>query len=336
MRVLVLGRSSNAGGGPTHNAVLAHGLQARGHAVRIIFTHLGSPQNWVHRRLAEEGLLIEDLCYRFVEERYIRELSDLIDNECVDALVIDNPERLNELRSLSSRLQERLCKVTFVCHCHVTPHNILRPLRPYLHRVVCVSQASARLLEEFHPVVIRNAVPPPPSRGEDIRARLDIPEEAFVVGYLGRVDRNKSPEVLWNLLENTDWYCIIAGCGATAPPPELGSEVRDRARVFSEEIEYIGDWYRALDVFALTSAGEGFPLSVLEAFQCGCRVVSTPVSDLPEVFGGAIGFFDYGDAEGLRNEVKAAPSSDVGQRIVQEQFSVNGMVARYEEALRGS
>lgn len=333
MRVLILGRSSNSGGGPVHNVTLARGLNSRGHVARIIFTHNGSPSNWMHRQFASEGLVIESLCYRYAERQYLHDLADLIDRERVDALLIDNQERLGELWELSSRLRRRECKVSFICHCHNVPPNLLRQLQPNLHRVICVSQASADLLQEFNPVVIRNAVAAPPETGEDIRARLDIPPDAFVIGYLGRSDQNKRSTDVARAIEGTDWCCVLGGKGAAYPFPEHGADVRDRVRVFSDEIANMGDWLRALDVFVLPSQTEGFPLSVLEAFICGCRVAATRVSDLPTVFGDAIGFFDCGDLDGLRNAVRCAPPAEIGQKIIAEEFTVERFVAQYEEAL---
>ena len=118
------------------------------------------------------------------------------------------------------------------------------------------------------------------------------------------------------------------------PPPELEASVEDRIRVWPFEVPNPGDFYRALDVFVLPSKDEGFPLCVSEAFLCGCRVVSTRVSDLEEVFGErAMAFFDHGDVQGLRDAILRAPDPSFGQQVIREKLSVERMLDGYEAAL---
>ena len=73
-----------------------------------------------------------------------------------------------------------------------------------------------------------------------------------------------------------------------------GSARRNRAR-----------FYQAADVFVYPSVNETFGLPILEAMACGCPVVTSDVSAMPETAGGAAILADAKDAGGL----SARPSS---------------------------
>lgn len=54
----------------------------------------------------------------------------------------------------------------------------------------------------------------------------------------------------------------------------------------------LADLYASAEVFVYPSLYEGFGIPPLEAMSCGCPVVCTDRSSLPEVVGNAAGFFD--------------------------------------------
>jgi glycosyltransferase involved in cell wall biosynthesis len=63
--------------------------------------------------------------------------------------------------------------------------------------------------------------------------------------------------------------------------------------------------YSLATVFAYPSLYEGFGLPVLEAMACGCPVVASNVSSIPEVTGGAAMLLDPRDAEGMARSMAA-------------------------------
>lgn len=341
MRILLLGRSSNAGGGPAWAANLIRGLSERGHSCRIIFTRIGTRSNFMHKRLANAGFVVEPLCYRYPQQDYPGDLATFIQSWRPDRLLIDNRERMAEVFPFCECLRTRDTKVVFINHCQGTPVSLLQELSPYLWKIICVSERSARPLAQFNPVVIRNAVYPPPGRGEDVRAKFGIPQEVFLVGYLGRFDSNKAGRngqdprhILFDALQGNEHWLLLAGKGAPSPPPELEASAKDRIRVWGAEVEFIADWYRVLDVYMLPSKDEGFPLAPLEALLCGCRVAMTRTSDFEDLFGeSAIAFFDHGDLAGMREAILRAPDPSLGQKVIAEQLSVERMLDQYEEAL---
>ena len=59
---------------------------------------------------------------------------------------------------------------------------------------------------------------------------------------------------------------------------DLGSVVR-----FCGERRDVGNWLRGADVFVLSSASEGLPISMLEAMAAGLPAIVTDVGGLPEL-----------------------------------------------------
>ncbi len=64
-----------------------------------------------------------------------------------------------------------------------------------------------------------------------------------------------------------------------------------------EELSY---WYRAADAFVYPSQYEGFGIPVLEAMAAGTPVITSNVSALPEVAGGAAILTDPHDEAALQ------------------------------------
>jgi glycosyltransferase involved in cell wall biosynthesis len=129
------------------------------------------------------------------------------------------------------------------------------------------------------------------------RAELDLPEDAFVIGGVGRLARGKRFDVLIDALAHLPRDCrlLLVGGG-----PEEGAlrraavaaRVADRV-VFAGERPYAGDGSSgpdlpalasAMDVLASPSPEEAFGLAVVEALAAGLpvRYTSCPaLQDLP-------------------------------------------------------
>jgi Glycosyltransferase len=100
---------------------------------------------------------------------------------------------------------------------------------------------------------------------------------------------------------------VVAGQTRTAIP-ELEYMLRDvskrRENVKITMMGYVPDseilsLYAKADVFVFPSLYEGFGLPVLEAMACGCPVITSNVSSLPEVVGDAAILVDPYDVEAL-------------------------------------
>jgi glycosyltransferase involved in cell wall biosynthesis len=157
---------------------------------------------------------------------------------------------------------------------------------------------------------LANRVAAPPGARDELRAALDIPGDAFVVGWLGRMTEIKRvDDLLRAFVELTpDAHLLLVGDGPLRSRLEgLAREIGIGARAhFAGFRDDVGVVYAACDAVALTSANEGTPVTVIEALAAGVPVVSTDVGGVSDVVEpGRSGFLTPpGDiaaiAEGLR------------------------------------
>lgn len=126
---------------------------------------------------------------------------------------------------------------------------------------------------------------------EPVKALPYNQHEKYIL-YVGRFTDNKGGWLLIKAFAKIhrkfpDWKLLFAGDGEERPIYErLVSEYRLHAKVSMPGFlhgEDLADAYRKAGIFALTSHYEGFPMVVLEAWQYGVPVVTTPVGGLPDV-----------------------------------------------------
>jgi glycosyltransferase involved in cell wall biosynthesis len=124
----------------------------------------------------------------------------------------------------------------------------------------------------------------------EARNEFGIPADAFVLGTVGRLVEVKRQDFLLRAAAElrrrfADLWVLLVGDGPEranleALAGELGIGDRCVFAGFQERPE-IG--LRAMDVFALTSRSEGFPVSLLEAWAAGVPVVAPKVGGIPDV-----------------------------------------------------
>ena len=152
------------------------------------------------------------------------------------------------------------------------------------YRFACGERAGGWLFGHAPFEIVPNAVDlsefhPGEQDGCAMRAELGIPEEAFVLGHIGRMEPVKNHRRLLSifsaLLESTpDALLVFVGDGA------LMDNVRvEAARIGIESrVLFLGQrpdaarLYRAFDVFCLPSVYEGFPVVAVE-----CQASGTPI-----------------------------------------------------------
>lgn len=164
-----------------------------------------------------------------------------------------------------------------------------RLLAPLAHHVVAVSTSEAMLLTErgiARPgrlTVIPNGIDlaPPPAADLDLRADLGLPPGASLVGAVGRLARQKAPEVLVAAVAElpVDVHLVFVGGGPDVEAVR-GLAARSGLATRVHLLGYRDDAARLLpqlDVLALPSRWEGAPYVPLEAFRAGVPVVATAV-----------------------------------------------------------
>jgi glycosyltransferase involved in cell wall biosynthesis len=122
------------------------------------------------------------------------------------------------------------------------------------------------------------------------RARLQIPEDAFVVGTVGRLTAIKNQALFLETARRLSEKCkryvfLIAGDGELRGALEAqagfaGLNGNARFLGWRRDLNVV---YAAMDAFMLTSLNEGTPVSLIEAMASGVAVVATDVGGVRDV-----------------------------------------------------
>jgi glycosyltransferase involved in cell wall biosynthesis len=135
----------------------------------------------------------------------------------------------------------------------------------------------------------------------DVRGRFGVPPDALVVGFVGRLTRDKGvPELVAafdTIVEAEPRAHLLLVGWFDASDDLLGEDVRRRIESHSQihltgfvDVEATAAFYRAMDVMVLPTWREGFPTVVLEAASTEVPVITTICtgsrdSVVPEVTG---------------------------------------------------
>ncbi|MFL6194007.1 MAG: glycosyltransferase [Thermoanaerobaculia bacterium] len=122
-----------------------------------------------------------------------------------------------------------------------------------------------------------------PGRDSELRERLGIPADAVVAGAVGSLRAVKNfARLLEACAAARQVHLLIVGDGedraaleARAARPDLAGRVH-----FAGYQSDPAPWYRAMDLFALSSDSEQMPVCLIEAMASGLPVASTDVGDV--------------------------------------------------------
>ncbi len=165
------------------------------------------------------------------------------------------------------------------------------------HRIMAMGIADSKI------VVVPNGIDPDfqkKGNAMDIRQRMNIPVQAKVFGFVGRLIPVKDPLSLMaafgRLMKAAgNVYLVFVGDGELkgklvqeAKRQGISSHVR-----FSEGMvapQEIPSYMQSFDYLCVSSTGEGWPNVIFEAMVCGKPVIGTRVGGIPEAIIGN----DYG------------------------------------------
>ncbi len=121
------------------------------------------------------------------------------------------------------------------------------------------------------------------------RAELGIPEDAVVVGMVGRLVAEKGYPELFEAARSLDDRYVVVCIGPRDPDKadDLGDALIERARAGG--VRFLGmrtdvdALYPMMDLFVLPSHREGFPRAAMEAAAMGLPIVATDIRGCREV-----------------------------------------------------
>ncbi|MFH0910970.1 MAG: glycosyltransferase family 4 protein [Planctomycetota bacterium] len=204
------------------------------------------------------------------------------------------------------RFAARQCGIPVVHTPHVFPmewaHGLSKGIYGALERLAARRTDRLVVLNEEQAVLAREALripearlvlvpngvdaarfaPPDAEARKCIRREMGLNESTRVVGTAGRLAPQKAVEdfleVAWEVRAIYPYAIfLIAGSGSL----EGALQARVREMKLVDTIRFLGEvkdpvrFYRALDVFVLTSLWEGMPYTILEAQASGLPVVAT-------------------------------------------------------------
>lgn len=173
---------------------------------------------------------------------------------------------------------------------------------------------------------------------QEARAALNLAEDDFVFGNIGRLARNKDQTTLIHAFTLIKPYCpkaklIIMGDGDLEP--RLVQQIQDNG--LSESVVLTGfmpnavRYIRAFDCFVLSSIQEAFGRVLIEAMLARCPIIATAVNGVPEVMGNTGTLIPARDATVMAKELKqiydATPAkreaiADLAYQHMQANFSI--------------
>ena len=209
--------------------------------------------------------------------------------------VSDSP--VAELWSLAAVLARR----KRLWHIHSPAMSTVRNLPRLAHRYVCVSRfVYDRLPERLHPYaqIVPNGfgAPEPVDRAQEragILKRFDLPEDAAIIGFCGRMSPVKRPDLFIDAAAR-----ILSSHDQPAVFILLGDDLNNAMAAYKRRADDLGigdkvffagfqtnsqRWMAGFDVLLVLADYEAFGRPIVEAMQVGTPVIATDAGGHGEV-----------------------------------------------------
>jgi glycosyltransferase involved in cell wall biosynthesis len=351
MRVAMMISGADVNGAVVHCLLLTRYLTGRGH--RVLLLH--RPQAWIARQAGLEGVELFETGFSRAPRELIRVARRLND---FDAEVVHTHMSSAHTYGALARVLTRRPVVATAHATHLQLHWPLNNLviatsaevTNYHRRVNLVRRDNIITIPNF--IDQREFVPADAARKIAMRAKLDLPADAFVIGCVGDIGGRKRQADLVDALarlapERPEARLLLAGGQVPRYTRRLRAAaaqagVADKIQLIGQRAD-IADVLAALDVFVMASQKETGPIAVLEAMAMELPVISTDVGTVAEfVVDGTTGHVvEIGDTAAIArhvlaladNPAKRAAMGRAARARLLGQFTLEKLASRVEQAL---
>lgn len=147
------------------------------------------------------------------------------------------------------------------------------------------------------------------------------------------------------LKNNRELYLVCAGGDNFKDMEVLKLKklgVQNQVLQFNFDDDTLAYVYKNAILFVFPSLYEGFGIPILEAFSCGCPVVCSNTSSLPEVGGDAVEYFDPYDKDSIKSAVeRVLLDEELRKKMIErgkkrlEKFSWENTAIKTKEIYKG-
>ncbi|OGC47171.1 hypothetical protein A2886_00810 [candidate division WWE3 bacterium RIFCSPHIGHO2_01_FULL_42_13] len=371
MRILYAINSGERGGAEEHTLNLVEGMCGRGHEV-----YVWCPEGPMVEEFRKAGAFVVTIKIGLdIDPSYILALTKFLREKKIEIL------HAHELKAVTNAMLAGFLAGTKVrvSHTHTPisewqvssikklinkPYSVLVNLFATREIALTLSRKRVKIAEgirESKLEVIPNAIKVKTftisdEQKESFRAeilqRYDIPQNAYVLGNLGRLSAEKGLPVLidgfakfleYPGIEKDLTYLIIEGKGELHE--KLKTQIEEKgltANVVIPGVRYSDEdkikLLSTFDVFVFPSLAEGFGIVPIEAMAMGVPVICSDLEVLQEVGGSVVMIFETGNAENLAEKVFNLYSKrdrldnikEEGRKRVEQLYMMETFVNNYE------
>ncbi len=203
----------------------------------------------------------------------------------------------------------------------------------------CLPDWPAERIETLYNRIDVEAVQAEQVSREVARDHLGLPQDPWIVGNVGRLHPDKDQATLIRgfalALPQLPAGSLLAIMGSGRLEAQLKALAAELG--VSEAVRFLGQvpngrrYFKAFDVFVLTSDHEPFGMVLLEAMAAGVPVLATDCGGAPEVVGEPQALFALGDDAMLASRLSALPTTERkgAEHAVKDCFTDAGTHARF-------
>ncbi len=191
---------------------------------------------------------------------------------------------------------------------------------------------------------------PNKSLGREVRKRLDISNNQFLIGTIARYHPNKDHN---NLLESlyilsskrVNFKCILVGRGINAKNRVLSERIHSLGLatkiILIEETSDIYELINSLDLYVSSSYKEGFPNILIQNMACSIPCVSTNAGDAVNIIGDTGWVVNIDSPNELALAILNAKKinnlitkGELARQRVKRLFDIKFMINRYKDVYK--